>query len=116
MVVARVATGTASGTGNVSIIATGMMLPSPLDDPAQFTQGVLQEFGRLQQEISAVRSELIKERGLRESAVRDLSTATRQDLDGLVARVRDLDLSGLRWQVVGIFFVVVGVVGDLISR
>lgn len=112
---ARTVTGDGiSVLGKSSTTATAIVMANPVTDPARFTAQIVEEFGRLQRELSESCREIQVERNQREQAVRDLEAATNRAMDGLVVQVRDLDLSGLRWQLVGVLFVVVGVVGDLL--
>jgi len=98
---------TAPGTSHAFPVAT--------TDLAGFNDAVLARFGTVDRQIGQLRGDPTKERPDREAAVHAARDTTAEGLAVAVADTKRVEVSGVRWQLVGVGFVVAGLVVDAVT-
>ena len=109
---------TVSGSAQVGVglgPTTMQPLVPPVDirmDPEGFGRAAYDEINNLRLDISHLMNAIESERSDRQAAVASVQESASADAADAIARIRQVELSGVRWQLVGVLFVVAGFVLD----
>lgn len=99
----------------MSAHGTAHAFPDATSDLAGFADAVLARLATVDRDLGQLRGELTTERADRETAVQTARDAAAEGLAVAVADTKRVEVSGVRWQLVGVVFVVAGVVANAVT-